>query len=352
MIRFPELLLNRTFVRILYVFVAAFVFAVWVWTAETPITSFNGDPHSKLSDLIYGAAHKPYVQRALIPILTRSVYSIIPENTWSSLEENLLAYPKVGKELARLGWENEFLAEYMIALTFAFLALTAFPFVVRGLWDHLYETADSVKAMVPILTLLLLPTLFSSGPHYIYDFPALLFFTLGFLLLLKRRWTIYYPIFIIGCINKETIIILTLAYVIVCGKTEARGKLALHLGLQMAAYLIIKTAISYAFRANPGSAMEFHVFGNIHILLLGYDWSSVLIVGITAALLFHDFHTKPELLRRSLILVAVFGALVFFFGVIPELRAFYEVVPIVAFLGLHTIFFSYLRQPYRIKQIV
>ena len=48
-------------------------------------------------------------------------------------------------------------------------------------------------------------------------------------------------------------------------------------------------------------------------------------------------------------LVGVFGILMFCFGTITEIRDLYEVVPLVAFLILHTVFFSYLRLPFYIK---
>ncbi len=349
MIHFSELLQHRTFVRFLYVCASAFVFAIWIWSAESPTTSFNGDSRSTLSAIIYGTAHKPYVQRVVVPIATRTIYTSIPTSLWDSLEQHLLAIPKVQKEMTRLGWEADFLAEYLIALMLAFIALASFPIVVRKLWDHFYDAGNTISAIVPVLTLLILPVAFPSGPHYVYDFPTLFLFTLGFLLLLKRRWLLFYPVFIIGCLNKETMVLLTLAYLVILREAETRQRLVIHLTAQSLCFLAVKAILTIAFSANPGTTLEFHIFGNIHTLLLGYTWTSLLISGVTAVLVFHEFSRKPEQLRRSVVLVGVFGILIFCFGTITELRDLYEVVPLVAFLILHTVFFSYLRLPFYIK---
>ena len=83
MIQSPILLLQKkSFVVLLYFITVAYVFGIWVWSAETVTTSFNGDPHSKLSELIYGTAFKPYVQRALLPVITRTNHQIIPTESW------------------------------------------------------------------------------------------------------------------------------------------------------------------------------------------------------------------------------------------------------------------------------
>ncbi len=346
MIQFPELLQRRSFIRFLYISVSACVFAIWIWSAESPTTSFNGDPRSTLSAILYGTAHKPYVQRVVVPIAARTIHASIPAPLWDSLEQHLLAIPKVRKEMTRLGWEADFLAEYLIALMLAFLALASFPFTVRKLWDHFYDAGNTISAIVPVFTLLILPVAFPSGPHYVYDFPTLFLFTLGFLLLLERRWLLFYPVFIIGCLNKETMVLLTFAYLVILREAEPRQRLVIHLTVQSLCFLAVKAILTIAFNASPGTTLEFHVIANIHTLLLGYTWTSLLISGVTALLVYHEFSRKPEQLRRGVVLLGVFGILIFCFGTITELRDLYEVFPIVAFLMLHTVFFSYLRLPF------
>ena len=155
---------KKSFVSFLYVIVSIYVFLVWILSANTLYTSFNGDPDSKLSDLIKGTAHKPYVNRMLVPFLTRTLHSTISESSWESFEKSLLTIPIIEKETERLGWEQEFLSEYIIALFFVLTALIIFPFVVRGLWNYFYETDIHISNTIPIIVLLILPTLFWTGP--------------------------------------------------------------------------------------------------------------------------------------------------------------------------------------------
>ena len=77
---------KKIFTVSLYIIISAYVLLVWIRSADSVYTSFNGDPDSKLSDLIYGTANKPYVQRTLVPFITRSIHSILPQSSWDAPE--------------------------------------------------------------------------------------------------------------------------------------------------------------------------------------------------------------------------------------------------------------------------
>lgn len=345
-----SLLHKRSFVVLLYLVVSAYVFGVWVWSADTPTTSFNGDPVSKLSDIIYGTAHKPYVQRVLIPVVTRALHATLSSPALDSLEQRLLHLPKVQKETIRLGWERDFFIEYLIALSLAFLSLLGFPFVVRALWSTLYQTEQTITNLVPILALLALPPIFPTGPHYIYDFPTLFFFTLGLTLLIQGRWTLFYPIFIAGCLNKETTILLSVLFVLLYWKAMTKQTLLLHAGLQAIIFGIIKTIIMFSFAENGGNVMDFHLYLNLHLALMGYGLTTLVVAGLILWLVFYEFASKHPVLRKSLLLTIPFGLLLLWGGVITELRDLYELYPIVLMLALHTLFFSHLKIPYYLKR--
>ena len=327
------------------------MFSIWVWSADTPGTSFAGDPNSKLSDLVTGTAHKPYVQRALLPLLTRTVLAALPSDWQTSLRENLIRIPKVRKEMSRLGWEVNFLPEYIVVLLFAYVSLLCIPVVLRRLWKLAYETDDALTNLVPILVLFLLVPLFSTGPHYVYDFPAMLFFSMGFVFVLERRWLYFYPVFVIGCLNKETMIFLMPFYIILFWRKEPGQKLLLNAVAQFGLFAIVKWIIDFSFSQNPGESLEFHLYANLHTVLLGYSWSTLLGVLFAGGLVFYDFPNKPQPLRHSVFLILVFGGLIFCFGLVGELRAAYEVLPLTIFLMFHTIFFSLFRLPFRVMPL-
>ncbi len=347
----PIFLERRVIVAVLYFLTSAYVFGIWVWSADTPTTSFNGDPRSKLSDIIYGTAHKPYVYRVLIPILTRSTYAVLSGPSLDTLEQALLRIPKVQKETLRLGWEQDFFIEYLIALLFAYLSLLAFSFVIRRFWAMLYDTEPRVSNLIPIVALLALPPLFPTGPHYIYDFPTLFFFTLGLVFLVQKRWSLFYPIFLLGCLNKETMVLLTFLFLILY-RTHLPGKVFLsHMGAQLLIFGIIKLALLFAFAENAGNVLDFHLYLNLHILLMGYDAVTLLVGLFVLWMIFHDYALKHPVLQQSMALTIPFGLLLLWGGVVVELRDVYELYPIVLLLSLHTVFFSLFKLPYSLKNI-
>lgn len=340
---------NARVVAVTYGATAVFVFAIWVWGADTVSTSLNGDPRSPLAGLINGTAHKPFVQRALVPIVTRGLCGVIPASCKEWVSNSLMASAKFRKEAARLGWEVQAIPEYLIALTLALASLAAFPFVVRSLFVFLYDSEKLVADLVPLGILLGLPPFFLVGTHYIYDFPALFFFTTGFVLLVQRRWSLFYPVYALGCVNKETMVLLIVAMLLVHRHGMPRMKLLVHVLAQLVVFGIIESALLLAFRDNPGTSMELHLFGNIHNFLLPYSFEAGLLLVLFWVLVFHDFPNKHPVLKRALWLALPFGLLTFVFGWMSEIRALYEIYPICALLIAHTIAFGFLKREYALK---
>jgi hypothetical protein len=336
----------------IYVFCAFVVFFIWVWTADSINTSFNGDTQSKLSDLINGTAHRPYVQRVFIPIATRTIYQTFPAHWHESISHLFAHQSKIQKEMQRLGWEEGYVPQYLIALTLSFLFLLIFPFTMRSIIRIIYDTEEWIINIIPILILLGLPQFYHAGTRYIYDFPALTLFTLGFCFMLQKKWYYYYGIFIIGLINKETMVLLSVPLAIIYyGKISSKyywGHLIAHGSL----FIAIRGLISWYFRNNPGYNFEFHIFGNIRMLADLCTPQQVIIWGVVFVLLAYHFNQKPIILRKALLTSLPFIILTLLFGYIHELRALYEIYPIFAILILHTIFFSIFQFRYNEQNVL
>jgi len=342
---------RRAFRSCVYVVSAAFVFSIWVWSAESEHTSFSGDPRSTLSGLIHGTSHNPFVQRALIPIITRSLHAFLPEEDWTAFEAALLTIPKVSKEVERLKWEKGFLPEYIISLMLAFLGIVGWVFTVRALWSRLYLSSDLVTDAVPLIALIFLPPFFHVGTHYVYDFPALFFFTLGLVLMIRRDWKWFYPAFVLGCLNKETMVLLPLAFILLYSEKMDRRHLLRHAAAQVTIFTVIKILLVLHFSGNPGGVAEFHLFANIHTLLSGYTMETLLMICLFAGLTLYDLRNKHFMLRRLLWLLLPLAALVAMFALVTEARDWLEVYPLVLFLCLHTLFFTVLKIPFRALQL-
>jgi hypothetical protein len=331
---------NRCFINTVYVVCALFIFFIWMWTADSPNNSFNGDPRSKLSDIIDGSAHRPFVQRIMIPILTRTIHQVIPESWNQSISQWMLRQPKIQKEMQRLGWEVEHVPEYLIALTLACIFLIMFPFVMRLIVRTTYDTEEWIINLIPVLILFGLLQFFHIGTRYIYDFPALTLFSLGLYLMFVKKWLYYYGIFIIGLINKETMMFLCVPMAIIFYNNTPTRSYWKHIIGQVGLFIVIRGLISWFFRNSPGNNFEFHLFGNIRILADNCTPQQMIIWGIAIVLLAYQFNKKPVILRKALFTTVPFVIVTFVFACINELRDFYEVYPIVVILMMHTIFFS------------
>jgi hypothetical protein len=343
---------NRVGLGFAYAAAAFFVFAIWVWGADTEMQAVNGDRRSTLDGLIYGTAHNPFVQRVLVPFLTRTVNGAIPSGMREEIRAGLAANPKFQREAARLGWDLNFLPEYLIAFFFSFLALLLFPFILRALFGSLYDTDERLISIVPLASLFALPPFFFVGTHYIYDFPALLFFTLGLLLMVKRKWLPYYALFVVGCLNKETMILLLLPLALIYRNVLSRRQLGAHAAVHLLLFGLIKASLMLLYANNPGGAVEFHLFGNISKLLMPYSLGTLLMGTVVGVLIWFDFRAKHPVLRQAAWLLVPFLLLMFCFAWINEARDLYELFPIYVLLMAHTVLFSFLKKPYALRDVL
>jgi hypothetical protein len=344
---FESIFRRRSVAVVSYCLCAVIVFTMWVWGADTPSTAINDDPRTALSGLLEGTANNPFVQRALVPLLTQGLYRILPETAWFSVRSALMAIPKVQKETARLGWETSYLPKYLIAFSLAFLSLFLFMFVFRALYRQFYETTAGVVNAVPLVALIALPPFFHVGTHYIYDFPALLFFTWGILLILRRDWKWFYPVYFLGCLNKETSVFLVAAYLILHGRKDARATLLAHIFAQLGIFALVKSVLILTFRNNPGGSLEFHLWFNLGQMLHPYSIGALGITLIAATLFFYDLEKKPPAAKRLAWLAVPFCLIALVFGYYGEIRAFYELFPIALVLMSHTVFYTIWKIPFR-----
>ena len=106
-------------------------------------------------------------------------------------------------------------------------------------------------------------------------------------------------------------------------------------------FVVIRGGIGYAYRNNDGGVVEMHLFDHNQLVLLHpLDMSKRLWVLVAAAVAgMWGWREKPELLRHALAVMApvllVMGLTV---GQIDEIRAYYELYPIVVLLVADSVF--------------
>ncbi len=296
----------------------------------------NDDKPSMFGDMIYGKASKPFVYRALLPATVRVLSAPVPQTLRNTISNKIEDSISLNKLFKKLKWEKELAVEYSFAMLIMFLSLWGFSIAVRYLFILFYNTSSWFADSVTVLALLGLPAMFQYT-SFIYDFPLLFLYTLGLIFLYKQDWKKFLIIFLVGCINKETTILLTLVFYIFYKsglKKELFNKLLI---AQIAIFILVKSLLYIIFKNNPGTFIEFHLIDHNLRLLTAYDLTLAAAVLGLILLVFYKWNEKPNFLKTSLWMFIPLVILTLFLGYLDELRDYYEVYPAVIIFIAHSI---------------
>ena len=300
----------------------------------------------RFEEMINGEAHRPFVNRALLPQTVRAI-------VWS-WESFVQAVPPLrdahfvqneGNEIHRrtrpTGIGDSLAFEYSICFVLMIGCLAGFCWTMRRLTQIAYpKKTDQVAAdLLPALAMGLLGPLMTRYSTNLYD-PATLFLS-SLALLFVWRWRLlsFYLLAPFLFFNKETSILfvgLLLVHGLVSGQRLSR--LAVHGAALGAIFVAVKLVLRSAFGDNPGAELEFHLFDhNLPLLLDAAIVYFVFTIVIFAFFVGRDFSTKPLFLRYALgiVLVPLLG-MGMFFGFVDELRGYYEAYPMLLLLSLPT----------------
>lgn len=306
-----------------------------LWVAHTFFTrpSINGYKPAMFADMVYGKAYKPFVYRILLPATVRGIVAPIPESTRTSVN-SLFKY-----DLNNGRWEKEYVLEYAIASLFITACLIGFYVSLRYLCTSLYAVRSLEVDLLSLAGVAVLPSFFGYY-GYLYDFPTLFLFTLSLGLMVNQKWTAYSIVFIIGCLNKETTILLTMVFVI----NQSKGVFALSrrrflqlLAIQLAAFGIIKAVLFLIFQDNPGSFVEFHLIDHNMQLAGRIGLAAFIVLPAVVVFVISGWGHKPLFLRNALWILVPLVALTGFLGYVDELRDYYEVYPVILLLCFPTV---------------
>jgi hypothetical protein len=190
-----------------------------------------------------------------------------------------------------------------------------------------------------------------------YDLPSLMFFCIGIYLIVSNRLLLYYLLFPLAVLNRETICFLTIFFVIwnvqqirERGGTLSRRQLSpimLHVLAQVVIWITIKAWLAHMFASNPvatfaatkGSIFTFRLFFNLKELIKPQQWAVYL---SCCGFLLPALWLQRRWIRNAAISQACFVIIPLWFlgmmivGVIPEIRIFSElsafVVPALALI--------------------
>jgi hypothetical protein len=300
------------------------------------LRGFDGLWASRFPDMVYGEAHKPWVYRTLLPSTVRGISLLLPDSIKERGSDLGIKFGVVEK----LGWNADYFADYVIALILMFFCLIGFAFVIRALFAENYKSSSLIRDVIPIFALAGIPILFKYY-SYIYDFPTLFLFSLGLWLIIKKKWSYFYPVFLLGCINKETTILLSLVFLIYFFKNKmSKTKLLQHISSQFLIFAAVKSILLIAFQNNPG---QFVVMGfwmlarNINKVASLYTLPTFVSYLVLSILIIYRWQKKPIFLKQGLYILIPLLSFAMFFGYIDELRGYYEVYPVVFLLIVHSL---------------
>jgi len=327
--------MNSKLHKLIYYFVTALIAGcVLIMFVISP--GINDNKPSMFDDMIYGKASKPFVYRVLLPATVRILSAPVPQTLRNNIANKIEDNISLNKLFKKLKWEKELAVEYSFALLMMFISLWGFSFAVRYLFLLFYNTSSWFADSISLLALLGLPTMFQYT-SFIYDFPLLLLYTLGLIFLYKQDWIKFLIIFLIGCVNKETTVLLTLVFYIYYKsnlKKELFNKLLI---AQIAIFILVKGSLYLIFINNPGNFIEFHLIDHNLRLLTGFDLTLAAAFLGLILLVFYAWNEKPKFLKTSLSMFIPLIILTLFLGFLDELRDYYEVYPAVIIFMAHSI---------------
>lgn len=296
-----------------------------------PRTSIN--PRSLLPDMIEGTAHRPYVKRVLVPWTVRVLDAAFPAGAREALAGAVARSPALS---GFLRWTPEHAAWFLLVFLLHAAALVAFGFGMERLARDALGFGARAAAGVAAATVFLVPLHFGYQ-NFLYDFPALALFAFGLAFLYRRRWGAYYALWPIGLLNKETYVLMLVAFVLVERERRTPADLLQHLAAQAGIAVVVLGALAVLYSHTPGSTVEFHLWRNLAHRPgpsqlrrdLAY-WGFALFAIVGGWRLTH--------IRRPLLGIgAVLLGTTFFLGYLGEYRDFYEAYPLLALLAAGTV---------------
>jgi len=166
----------------------------------------------------------------------------------------------------------------------------------------------------------------------VYDLTTAMIFAVSLGLLARGKLNAFYLLYPLGCINRETMFLLSIFFAVhFVGRLELRDWF-FGLGYQGGAFAAIRMAIMKIFEANDGQ--PFYLLPNVHLReTLAHPIMFVLLcalVIVTWYFVARDWMEKPKFLRSALcVMLPLQVVLYVLLGKAYEIRVFAEVFPVV-----------------------
>lgn len=334
---FPSPIARRLFRFVLYAYSAALVLVFLLFRG---ISTYDWATVPKMVD---GTAHRPFVTRALLPTIVRTVVRATPAieakvtQRATAAVENAHKGARADRMLATLGWTPSDVYVHLIASILMYLCFLLLPYVWRRMLITTYDLPPPAVELAPVFGLLALPLFFVPYARYLYDPGTLLLWAVALLLVLERRFALVWFLLPVLAFHKETAVLLPLAVALRAPEGQSRVRTILVLVVQLVIVAAVRLAVGRMYAANPGDAVMLGGLIHTRELVIGVFRRPYvpLVVAMLTALVLGGWRAAPVFLRRALF--AVLGPLVllgFVFGYVDEIRGYYEAYAIVLLIAV------------------
>jgi hypothetical protein len=260
---------------------------------------------STTQQLVDFSAYKPFQYRILIPAIMRGLHDVLHVDNRTIFK--------------------------LFTLLFVMLTFVSFRWLLDRLFLWQFSDIGALFILYPMVWNYCIYGHFRAP----YDIPAIVLFILGLCALLADRWCIYYSIFILGTLNRESIFILTAVFFLVKMGSMSRPRLVLHIAAQITAWMTIKILLSIAFRSNGGVLFQNQLPDNLKVLTNPSLWSPYLFafgcLWILAIFVWREAH---PIVKRMLLIAIPYPLAMVFVANLNEIRIYNEFVPVFALVGI------------------
>jgi hypothetical protein len=294
--------------------------------------------------LVEGTAYRPFVTRALVPTVVRTLVRATPvlEAKVEARVAGALARSGPGQRADRaldtLGWAPGTVYVHLVATLVMFVCFLLLPYVWRRMLLSTYDLPPPAADLAPVFALLVLPLFFVPYARYLYDPGTLLLWAVGLLLVIERRTWLVWGFLPVLAYHKETAVLLPLVVALRAPAAQSRVRTVLVLGAQLAVVAAVRLAVGRYYAGNPGDTVMLVGLAHTREIIVEFFQRPPyvpLVVAMLTALVVGGWRLAPVFLRRALF--AVLGPLVllgFVFGYVDEIRGYYEAYALVLLIAL------------------
>jgi hypothetical protein len=179
--------------------------------------------------------------------------------------------------------------------------------------------------------------------YFPFDLPGVFLFAAAFFALTRGRWFVYYALFVVATLNRETTWLLTVIFLCVQFRHVTVRALAGHAIAQAALWVGIKAVLFHAFPGEERILFADMAWQNLETIrgmltLSGSglkDWAKLgLMFGSLWLALPFVWRGRPEPVRRALLAVPVFIIPITIVGTIDEARVYGELLVLITMPSL------------------